>query len=120
MQVAEAEVFEFSLEPANPQTVGNGSVDVERLLCDRLLLQWRQMLQRHHVVEAIRQLDEDYANVLRHGHDHLAEVLGLLLLRRLEGHLTELRDSVDEVRHILAELSLNLLERRGCVLDRVV
>jgi hypothetical protein len=45
------------------------------------------VLERPHVVQAVRELDQDHADVLGHGEDHLAEVLGLLFLRGLEGDL---------------------------------
>lgn len=38
------------------------------------------MLQGAQVVQAVRQLHDDDAHVLRHGDEHLAEVLGPFLL----------------------------------------
>ena len=42
----------------------------------------RQVVERPHVVRAVGELDQDDADVARHREDHLAEVLGLLLLAR--------------------------------------
>ena len=39
-----------------------------------------QVLQRAHVVQAVGELDQDDADVVDHGQEHLAEVLGLALL----------------------------------------
>ena len=54
--------------------------------------------ERPHVVEAVGELDEDDADVLRHRQEHLPDVLGLLLLERDGRVLAELRDAVDELR----------------------
>jgi hypothetical protein len=50
------------------------------------------VLQGAEVVQAVRQLDDDDAHVLRHGDEHLAEVLGPLLLPLEVGELVELAD----------------------------
>jgi len=57
---------------------------------------------------------------VRHRHDHLAVVLGLLLVAALEGDPGELRDPVDQGGDLLPELLAHLGERRAGVLDRVV
>jgi hypothetical protein len=79
------------------------------------------VLERPHVVRAIGELDEQDADVLRHRHDHLAEVLRLLLLLRVPGgELRELRHAVDEVGDLGPEELRDVLLRREGVLDRVV
>ena len=42
----------------------------------------RQVTERPHVVETVRQLDEDDADVVHHREEHLAKVLSLALLAR--------------------------------------
>ena len=71
-------------------------------------------------MEAVGELDEDDADVLRHRDDHLAVVLGLGLLARLELDAGQLRHAVDELRDLFAELFLHVVERRLGVLDDVV
>ena len=58
--------------------------------------------------------------VLGHRHDHLPVVLGLGLLAALEVDPRQLRDAFDEARHLVAELTPHLLDRRVGVLDDVV
>ena len=86
----------------------------------RLLVDGRHRVQRAHVVQAVGELDQDDADVLRHREQHLAEALGLRVLARRELDLVELRDAVDHVGHRLAERRLDLrLGDRG-VLHHVV
>src|SRR6185437_16100095 len=71
-------------------------VDVERLLRDLRLALGREMAEGPHVVRAVRELHQDDAQVARHGEEHLAEVLRLLLLARAEVDLPDLGDAVDQ------------------------
>ena len=56
----------------------------------------------------------------RHRDDHLPVVLGLRLLARLELDARQLRDAVDELGDLVAELVAHVVERRVGVLDDVV
>ncbi len=76
--------------------------------------------ERAHVVEAVGQLDEDDADVLGHGQEHLADVLGLLLFVRQRAELAQLGDAVDEPGHVRAEALLDIRERVLGVLGDVV
>ena len=58
--------------------------------------------------------------VPRHRQDHLPVVLGLGLLAALELDSRQLRDAVDELRDLVAELGVDLVERDVGVLDDVV
>ena len=72
------------------------------------------------VVEAVGELDEDDPEVLGHRHDHLPVVLRLGLLAALEADARQLRDAVDELPDLVAELGLDVLEGDVGVLDDVV
>ena len=84
MQRLEREVLELPLESVDTEPVGERRVDLERLASLLRLLLLRLVLDRPHVVQAVGELDEDDAYVLRHRDDHLAVVLGLGLLAALE------------------------------------
>ena len=68
----------------------------------------RQLVERAHVVQAVGELDEDDARVLRDRQQQLAVVLDLPLLRRVERQLADLRQAVDDLRDLLAELALDV------------
>jgi hypothetical protein len=62
------------------------------------------------IVQAVGELDQDHADVRRHRDDHLAVVLGLRLVARLERQPRQLGDAVDERGDLLAERRRDLLE----------
>ena len=120
MECLEREVLELPLDRVDTEPVRDRGVDVERLarLVDLLLLGDR--VDRPHVVQAVGELDQDDADVRSHRDHHLAVVLGLRLVARLEGQPGEFRDAVDETSDLVAECLLDLVQRRGRVLDGVV
>jgi hypothetical protein len=104
----------------DPEPVREWRIDLERLLRLLDLLLLAEVLDRPHVVKAVRKLDEDDAEVRRHRDDHLAVVLRLRLFARLELDPRQLRDALDKVGDLFAELLTHLLDRRLGVLDDVV
>ena len=61
---------------------------------DFLLTFSREMIKRAHVVQAVGELDQHDADVVRHRDDHLAEILGLLFLAALKRDLRDLGHAV--------------------------
>ncbi len=78
------------------------------------------VLERPHVVEAVGELDKNDPDVVGHGQQHLAEVLGLTLLFGLEVNLSDLGDAVDQVCHLDAEHPLQFLPGGEGILDGVM
>jgi hypothetical protein len=103
VEVLEGEVLELRLEGVEAEAVGQRGVDFHGLagLADRLLL--AGVAQGAHVVEPVRELDQDDPDVLGHGQQHLAEVLGLALLPGGEAHLRQVGHALDDVGHLLPE-----------------
>ena len=120
IQHAQGQVLELGLDLGHAEAVGERRVDVERLLGDLPGLLGRQEVERPHVVEAVGELDHQHAQVARHRDQHLAEVLRLALLARGEGELADLRDAVDEVGDLGAELALEIRLGGVRVLEDVV
>ncbi len=120
VQRGEGEVLELPLHVVDAQAVREGRVDLQRLLGLLDLLLLAEIAERVHVVQTVAELDEDDADVGRHRDDHLAVVLGLLLLLGGEMHLGELGDPVDQHGDLFAELVLDPGERRARVFDDVV
>ena len=106
MQRLEGEILELPLERVDAEPVRERRVDLERLLRLLDLLLLAEVLDRAHVVQPVRELDQDHADVLGHRDDHLAVVLGLRLLARLELDPRQLGDALDELRHLVSELRL--------------
>ena len=87
---------------------------------DALLLVRSKVLERAHVVEAVGKLDDDDANVSDHGEQHLANVLGLMVLTVGELDFVELRDAFDDVGDLFAEAATDLLGRNVRIFNCVV
>jgi hypothetical protein len=117
---AQRQVLQLGLDLGHAEAMGQRRIDVERLLGHLARSLGRQVVERAHVVEAVGELDHEHAQVARHRHQHLAEVLGLALLAGGEGQLADLGDPVDEVGDLLAELVLELLLGGLGVLEDVV
>ncbi len=108
VQRLERQVLELPLDRVNTEAVGDRRVDVERLarLVDLLLL--RHRVDRAHVVQPIGELDQDDPDVRGHRDHHLAVVLGLRLVARLERQPGQLGDAVDQAGDLLAEALLDV------------
>ena len=120
MEEAERVVLEVALDPVDAQAMCERCVDVERLLRDLDLSLGREVPEGAHVVGTVGELDQDDAQVARHGEQHLPEVLGLLLLARAEVDLADLGDAVHQRRDLGTEGLLDLLQGSERVLDGVV
>ena len=69
-------------------------------------------------MQPVRELDHQHPDVLGHGHNHLADSLGLCGLTELD--LVQLGDAVHEHRDLRAEIARQVSERVGSVLHGVV
>ena len=80
VEIFQTEVLQLPLHLLHAQPVGDGRVNLHGLEGFLLLLLRRLVLHGAHVVEPVGDFDEDDADVLAHGHQHLPQVLHLLLL----------------------------------------
>jgi hypothetical protein len=120
LQELEREILQFPPDCGHAQAMGERCVDLTGFLSDAASLLVRQMLQRPHVVEAVRELDQDDPRITGHREQHLPIVLDLLLGCGTEANLSELRNAVDDLCYLGSELLLDLAERDVGVLDDVV
>ncbi|MNN73661.1 hypothetical protein D3C81_1897950 [compost metagenome] len=109
VQVSQGDIFHFPFDGRNPQTVGNRAENLQRFVGDSTLTLLRLVFERSHIVQSVRQFNDDHPNVLCHGDEHFAVVLVLLLLFGLEFNPLQLRQPVDEQSTIAAEMLLYLL-----------
>jgi hypothetical protein len=96
VEFREGEILQLGLDVLHPDPLGQRGVDLHRLGGDPpALLRALDEAQRAHVVQAVGELHQQHADVVRHREQQLAEVLGLGRLRRLELQLVQLGHAVD-------------------------
>ena len=118
--VHEGNIFQFMLHPIDPEPRGEGGVDVEGFLGDEPPFAGLVILQGAHVVEPIGQFDQDHAQVVGHGQQHLANALGLARPRVAHHDLAHLGHPRDDVTHLAAEHGFDLFCGGVGVFDDVV
>ena len=80
----------------------------------------RKILQRAHVMHPVGELHQDYAKVVDHREQHLANALRLAFLARGEIQLAQLGNAVDAARDFFAEGFANVIDLGAGVLYHVV
>ena len=100
--------------------MGDGTVNLQRLLGNFLLAVGRQVFERPHIVQAVSQLDHDHADVVHHGEHHLAQVLRLLLFLGREINFADFCDTLDDVSHLLAKFLADIDDGHRGVFHRIV
>ncbi len=120
MQVAERQLLQLAIERIEPEAVGDRRVDLQRLAGDAAALVEAHGIQRAHVVQAVGQLDEDDAHVVRHRQQHLAKILGLRFFVGLVFQPVQLGNAVDQFGGNLAEILRDLRLGDGGVFHHVV
>ena len=93
---------------------------MSRLLRHSLLLFGRARRQGAHVVQTIRQLDDEHAQVARHRHQHLAHRCCLLRFLRIELQTVEFRYAVDDRGDFGPECLRDVVESQLGVFDCVM
>ena len=79
LQILQRQVIQFDLQFADTKSLGDGAINLQRLLGNPLLALRCLVLQRAHIVQTICQLDHNDADILRHGEEHLTQILCLHL-----------------------------------------
>ena len=101
--------------------MGQGRVNIQRFPGDSHLTVGGLIAQGTHVVQPVRQLDEDHPDVLAHGQDHFAQGFRLLLLPVGKVQLGELGHPVHQPRHLGTEFLFDQIQRDlRAVLHRIV
>ena len=113
--------------------MGQRGIDINGFLGNSALLVWREGAQGPHIVEAVCQLDQHDPNVLRHGHQHLAqafciEAVGVVRAPGSGGQrvmdaavqLCQLGDAIHQLGDFGAEMTVQIFQRNLAVLNHVV
>ncbi|GAA3259500.1 hypothetical protein GCM10020258_21360 [Sphingomonas yabuuchiae] len=77
-------------------------------------------MERAHIVQPVGQLHQQDADIVRHGEQKFAQVLGRAFALGLRLDLGQLGDAVDQPRDIGTEQPLDLVIGGDGILDRVV
>ena len=120
VEVFEGKVLQLPLHALHTEPVGDGGVDLHRLERLLTLLVGGLILHRAHIVRAVGDLDEDDADVLGHGHEHLAQIFHLLLFLARVMDARELGDALDQIGDGGGEALGDVVVGRVGVLDAVV
>ena len=120
IEVPETGILQLPFDLLHAEAVGQRGVDVHGLHGFGNLLLRGLVLHGAGIVEPVGDLDEDHADVLAHGHEHLAQILHLLFLQGGILHPGQLGNAVDKVRHRVAEQAGDLVVVGVGVLDAVV
>ena len=121
LELLEGERLHLAHELVHADPLGERRVDVHRLAGDAQPLRLGlDVMEGAHVVQPVGQLDQQHADVARHGEEEFAQILGGALIFGLRLDLRQLGDAVDEPRDRRPEALLDLLGGRQRILDRVV
>jgi hypothetical protein len=116
----ERQILEFLAHAVHAHAPGKRGVDVEGLLGAAAARLKRHVGQRAHVVQPVRQLDQQHPHVVGNRQQELAQVLRLLGLLGDEIKLVEFGEALDQRADIVAKHLVDLGARRGGILDGVV
>ena len=121
LQIFQCQVIQLNLYFGNTKTLGNGRINVHSLPRLFLLLLRTHIFQRSHVVQTVGQLDQNNTDILRHGQEHLTEILCLLIhLVCGIAQLTQLGNAIYQKRHLIAELPCHILGGHGGILHHIM
>ena len=118
--MAKDEILQLPFDICDAEAVRQRGVNVQRLLSRAFLVRLGHGRQRAHVVEPVTELYEQDSRVFGHGHEHLAHRRRLGRRPRVERDPLQLGDTVHDLGHHRAKVSLEVGHRQGGVLHRVV
>jgi hypothetical protein len=121
LEVLERQILELPPHLRHAEAVRERRVQVACLRGDTLAFVDRERIERAHVVQPVRELDDDDARVLRDREQQLAVALDLAFLLRTAGReFGDLCESVDYAGDLLAEIALDVGHRDAGVFDDIV
>ncbi len=108
VDVRKGKILQLAEKFVQPKPVGDRRVDFQRFVGDASSLFGANGRHGLQVVQAVGQFDQNNAQIARHRHQHLAKILGLRFLVRLEFYLVEFGQAVDQLGDGFAESTGNL------------
>lgn len=121
MQLGKSNFFQFALHFLHTDTLGQRRINVQCFFGNSgPLFGLLQKMQRPHVMQAVSQFNQQHANVFRHCQQQLAKILRLFVVGRFLLDFCQFRQTVDNLRHLVAEQFADFLDRRIGVFNRIV
>ena len=120
IELAERQVLQLFPHPVHAHPGGERRIDVERFLRDAPPRLRRHEVEGAHIVQPVRQFDQEDPHVVGDGEQQLAQVFRLGRLLRDQVELLELGQAVDQPADIRPEQLIDLGTGDRRVLDRVV
>ena len=118
--ITKGHVLQFPFNGIDTQPVGQRRVDFQGLLGDGLLLMNRHVFHGPHIVESVRQLDDNYTDILSHGQEHLTIVFNLTFFLGNIFDFAQLGHSVNQHGHLRPKHFLQLLKSGIRILHHIV
>ncbi len=104
VQLLEGNIFKFFLPIADPDALRQGNIDIHGFPGDpATLFRGLDEMQRAHIVQAVRQFDDQDTDVLGHGQYQFAEIFCLFGTIRLQFQLRQLGHAIDQGGHFFAK-----------------
>ncbi len=120
LQKAEGKVFQLITDNSHSQAMGDRRVDVQGFAGDALLLAGLQVFKRAHIVQAIRKLHQNNANIIDHGQKHFANAFSLAGLGSHDVEPADFGDTFHQARDFDTEAFFNARNRILSVFDGIM
>jgi hypothetical protein len=85
-----------------------------------LLTLVREEIERAHIVQSVRQLDDNHAHVLCHCHENFTEIFRIRILLGLEHDFFQLGYACNKFKHLFAKFPFDILLACRRILNDVV
>ncbi len=128
IQVTQRQVLELPLDLPDTQSVGQRSIDLQRLPGNAPLAILAQVTQRAHVVQAICEFDQHDAHIFGHRKQQLSNAFrvgrpgSMLAFQGLPDFSdpSHLGYAVDKTRNTVAKLFPDRIKRHPCIFDDIM
>ena len=119
-EVLERQILQLPAHFGHAEAMRERCIQIARLLRDSAALFGGEPVQRTHVVQPIRQLDQDDPRILGDGQQQLAVVLDLAFLPRGERQVGDFGEPIDDLRDLGTELAFDIVDGNVGVFHNVV
>ncbi len=120
VEITQRQIFQLLLHALHTQPVRQRGINMHSFKRGLAAFVVDFYTERAHIVQPVAQLNENNTHVARHGKEHLAQILDVLVFFVGEGDLHQLGQSVDKIGDVGAKLRLNFGDVNAAVLDGIM